>query len=109
MYVLRPRDPEIQLKNELVHTYDEAVRLDGFIAIVYSENSRRSLMIKQHFLDITDQVLSRVEAAQILGATVPNVDVWVRKGMLKGYGAGKDMVFLPADVQALKQKRGENA
>jgi hypothetical protein len=29
--------------------------------------------------------------------------------MLKGYGTGKAMVFLPADVQALKEKRGENA
>jgi hypothetical protein len=109
MYVLQPRDPETQLRNELIHTYDEAVRLDGSVAVVYSENTRKSLMTKQRFLDITDQVLSRVEAAQTLGATVPNVDAWVRKGMLKGYGAGKDMVFLPADVQALKQKRGENA
>lgn len=109
MYVLQPRDPEVQLRNELIHTYDEAVRLDGTIAVVHSDLSRRSLMTKQRFLDITDQVLSRVEAAQALGATVPNVDAWVRKGMLKGYGIGKDMVFLPADVQALKEKRGENA
>lgn len=109
MYVLQSRDPELQLKNELIHTYDEAVRLDGAIAVVHSDNSRRSLMAKQRFLDITDQVLSRYEAAQALGATIPNVDMWVRKGMLKGYGAGKAMVFLPADVQALKEKRGENA
>jgi hypothetical protein len=83
--------------------------LDGKIAVCHTPNARLSLMTKQGFLDITDQMLGRAEAAAELGATIPNVDMWVRKGMLKGYGEGKDMVFLPADVQALKEKRGENA
>ena len=109
MYVLQPRDPEVQLRNELIHTYDETVRLDGVIAVVHAENARLFLINRHRFLDITEQVLSRVAAAQAFGATIPNVDAWVRKGMLKGYGTGKDMVFLPADVQALKDKRGENA
>jgi len=60
-------------------------------------------------VDITDQMLNRHAAAEALGVTIPNVDMWARKGQLKGYGDGTDMLFMVADVQAFKVERGENA
>jgi len=109
MYVLQPRDPECQMQRELIHTYSETVRLDGVIAVVHSESARTHLMRRRAFVDITDQMNDRHAAAEALGATIPNVDMWVRKGQLKGYGEGTEMLFMAADVQAFKAKRGENA
>lgn len=109
MYVLQARDPEVQLRNELIHTYDEAVRLDGSVAVIQTENARSFLIRKRGFLDITEQMLDRRGAADLLGVTIPNVDLWVRRNQLKSYGDGKDARFMVADVQAFKTKRGENA
>ena len=109
MYVLRPRDPECQMRRELIHTYNETVRLDGVFAVVHDECARTYLIQQRAFVDITDQMLDRFAAADELGAMVLNVDMWVRKGQLKGYGEGTEMLFMAADVQAFKAKRGENA
>ena len=109
MYVLQPRDPECQKRQELIHTYSETFRLDGVLAVVHSESARTHLIRKRAFVDITDQMLDRRAAAEELRVTIPNVDMWVRKGQLKGYGEGTEMLFMAADVQAFKAKRGENA
>lgn len=109
MYVMQARDPESQLKNELIHTYDETVRLDGAVAVIHTENARAFLIRKRGFLDITEKMLDRKAAAEALEVTVPNVDMWVRRNQLKAYGEGRDALFMAADVQAFKTKRGENA
>lgn len=109
MYVLRPRDPDCQMRRELIHTYNETIRLDGVIAVVHDELARTHLIQKRAFVDITDQMLDRRAAAEALGVTIPNVDTWVRNGQLKGYGEGTEMLFMSEDVQAFKAKRGENA
>jgi hypothetical protein len=109
MYVLQPRDPECQMRQELIHTYNETIRLDGVIAVVHDEMARIHLIRRRYFVDITDQMLDRRAAAEALSVTIPNVDMWVRKGQLKGYGEGREMLFMAADVQAFKVKRGENA
>ena len=109
MYVLQPRDPDCHIRNELIHTYNETLRLDGVVAVVHDECARTHLIQKRAFVDITDQMLDRHAAAEALGVTIPNVDMWVRKNQLKGYGTGTEMLFMAADVQAFKAKRGENA
>ena len=109
MYVMQPRDPESQLKNELIHTYDETFRLDGAVAVIHTENARTFMLRKRGFLDITESMLTRKAAAEVLEVTIPNVDMWVRRNQLKAYGDGRDALFMPADVQAFKVKRGENA
>lgn len=106
MYVLQARDPEVQLRNELIHTYDEAVRLDGSVAVVHTDSARRFLMWKRAFLDITDQMLDRRATAKELGVTIPNVDMWVKRNQLKAYGSGRDALFMEVDVQAFHKKRG---
>ena len=60
-------------------------------------------------VNITEQMLDRKAAAKELGVTIPNVDMWVRRNQLKSYGDGRDALFMVADVQAFKAKRGENA
>ncbi len=109
MYVLQPREPECQMRRELIHTYNETIRLDGVIAVVHDECARTYLIRQRSFVDITDQMLDRHAVAKALGAMIPNVDRWVSKGQLKGYGEGTAMLFMAADVQAFKAKRGENA
>ena len=109
MYVLQPRDPECQMRRELIHTYNETVRLDGVIAVVHDELARTYLIQQRAFVDITDQMLDRFAAAEELGVMIPNLDRWVHQGQLKGYGEGTAMLFMAADVQAFKAKRGENA
>ncbi len=109
MYVMQARDPESQLKNELIHTYDETVRLDGAVAVIHTENARTFLIRKRGFIDLTETMLDRKAAAVELGVTIPNVDLWVKRNQLKAYGDGRDALFMLADVQAFKAKRGENA
>lgn len=109
VYVMQPRDPEAQLRNELIHTYDETFRLDGFLAVIYTDNARLFLIRKRGFIDVTETMLDRKAVAEDLGVLVTNVDMWTRRNELKSYGAGRDAVYLPADVQAFKTKRGENA
>ena len=109
MYVLQARDPEVQLRNELIHTYDEAVRLVGSVAVVQTDSARAFLIRKRGFLDITEQMLDRAAAAEELGVPIPNVDRWVRRNQLKAYGSGRDALFMSPDVQAFKTERGENA
>lgn len=109
MYVMQARDPESQLKNELIHTYDETFRLDGAIAVVHTENARIFLIRRRGFTDLTETMLDRKGAAEELGVVIANVDMWVRRHKLKAYGDGKNALFMRADVQAFKTKRGENA
>lgn len=109
MYVMQSRDPEAQLKNELIHTYDETFRLDGSVAVLHTENARTFMIRKRGFIDITEDMLTRKAAAEELGVTIPNVDLWVKRNQLKAYGEGRDALFMAPDVQAFKVKRGENA